>query len=140
MGVTPSAQDEQMMDEIMRPGFGYYVRLIANKVGDVRLDLYIENPKLQFINVPWSISEEELGEEQALQELLTEIEDKVSPITLKPTVNSGGTAAPRFLQLTETNERSITDREKEILAITRGRLFLQDEKEAKEVEARIAAS
>ena len=54
MSVTPSGQDNTQMADFERIGHDYFVRLIANKKGDMRIDVYEYDKGLEFHQVPWN--------------------------------------------------------------------------------------
>lgn len=59
MGLTPSAQDNKQMQEFSQIGQEWFIRLIANKKGELCVDLFHYEKGLYFTNVPWEILEEE---------------------------------------------------------------------------------
>lgn len=60
MGITPSSQDDKQMKDFEQAGHDYFLRLIANKYGELKIDVYEYAKGLEFHNVPWF--EEEASE------------------------------------------------------------------------------
>lgn len=58
MPVTPSGQDDTTFDELSseQVGHDFYIRMIANKLGELRIDLktqFTNQPKMEIHNVKW---------------------------------------------------------------------------------------
>lgn len=53
MGVTPSGQDDSQMEFFANSQFDFFVRIIANKSGELKVDLYDYVNGIKFIDVPW---------------------------------------------------------------------------------------
>ena len=53
MGVSPSGQDDNQMEFFSRAGQPFFVRIIANKKGELKIDLYNYETGVAFIDVPW---------------------------------------------------------------------------------------
>lgn len=70
MSVSPSGQDDDQMNSFSNIGNNWFIRIIANKNGDFKVDVYDYEHGIEFIDVPWErlISVEE-------EELLTQIND-----------------------------------------------------------------
>lgn len=73
MGVTPSGQDDKQMKEFADVGHEWFIRLIANKKGDMKLDFFHYQMGITFIDVPW----EELAsdEENNIQEEIYRLQE-----------------------------------------------------------------
>lgn len=56
MSTSPSWQDDDQMLEFMKTGHPFFLRLIANKKGEVRIDYYDYENKLCYQNIEWEIS------------------------------------------------------------------------------------
>lgn len=56
MATCPSYQDDEQMLDFMKTGHDYFLRLISNKKGEVRIDYYDYKNKLCYQNVEWEIS------------------------------------------------------------------------------------
>lgn len=78
MSVFPSGQDDSQMETFADSGHDWFIRIIANKQGDLRVDLYSFELGIIYNDLPWKkdITEKEWEiEEQikALHQLLEEI-------------------------------------------------------------------
>lgn len=62
MGVSPSGQDNKQIETFAGCGVDFFIRIIANKKGDLKVDLYLFDLGISYIDAPWqkSLSEEEL--------------------------------------------------------------------------------
>ncbi len=87
MGLTPSAQDNTQMQEFSQIGQDWFIRLIANKKGEMKLDLFHYRMGITILDVPWErmyTEEEALLEQQVhaeikrLQTLLAQKNNEVS--------------------------------------------------------------
>lgn len=54
MAVGPSGQDDKQMETFAQGGHDWFIRLIANKQGDMKLDLYNYQHGIIFTDLPWS--------------------------------------------------------------------------------------
>lgn len=61
MGITPSGQDNSQMETFKEGGHDWFLRLIANKKGELKIDLYDYKNSIIYLDLPWSeyLSEEE---------------------------------------------------------------------------------
>lgn len=59
MPTSPSGQDDKQMEEFSTNGHDYFVRLIANKAGSIRIDVYEYDKGIEFHNVEWTIESEQ---------------------------------------------------------------------------------
>lgn len=112
MGVISSAQDDKQMETFADGGHNWFIRIIVNKKGDIRLDLYDYENGIIYNNLPWdaimSEKEEQLYREIDLleqeiekintslfnnydKEIAEEIELKVQKKTTKVTGFNNGT-------------------------------------------------
>jgi hypothetical protein len=64
MGVTPSAQDDKQMETFQDGGHDWFIRLIANKNGELKIDLYDYVNGIIYNDLPWYAEESE--EEEAI--------------------------------------------------------------------------
>jgi hypothetical protein len=55
MGVTPSGQDDAQMVTFKEGGHDWFIRLIANKKGDLKIDLYEYTNGLIYLDLPWEV-------------------------------------------------------------------------------------
>lgn len=62
MGITPSAQDNKQMETFKDSGFDWFIRIIANKQGELKVDLYDYKSSIVYLDLPWS---EEMSQEEA---------------------------------------------------------------------------
>lgn len=78
MGVTPSAQDNTQMDTFGNSGHDWFIRIIANKKGELKIDLYDYENGIQYHDLPW----EELytAEESALHAQIRELNHKINEL------------------------------------------------------------
>jgi uncharacterized protein YdaU (DUF1376 family) len=53
MAVTPSSQDNDQMKTFAESGHDWFIRLIANKKGDMKMDLYDYEHGILFEDLPW---------------------------------------------------------------------------------------
>lgn len=68
MGLTPSGQDNKQMDEFSTIGHNWFIRIIANKLGELCVDLFHYEMGVTLLNVPWNVEDsasEEVDEIQA---------------------------------------------------------------------------
>jgi hypothetical protein len=64
MGVTPSGQDDKQMETFQDGGHDWFIRLIANKNGELKVDLYDYENGIIYLDLPWYA--EESAEEEAI--------------------------------------------------------------------------
>lgn len=81
MSVTPSGQDDKQMKDFAEIGHDWFIRLICNKKGDMKLDFFHYKLGIAFLDVPWEevVSEEEEAIQEEifrLQELLEQAKEK----------------------------------------------------------------
>src|SRR5690606_38028013 len=76
MGVTPSGQDDLQMKTFKDGGHDWFIRLIANKKGEMKLDIYDYNAGVAYIDVPWMelLSEEERAIQNRIDLLYAELD------------------------------------------------------------------
>lgn len=80
MGVTPSGQDDKQMETFKEGGHNWFIRIIANKKGDMKIDLYNYATGVIYVDLPWIevLSQEEQNIKKqinALYETLDELSD-----------------------------------------------------------------
>lgn len=66
MGITPSGQDDKQMLEFSNIGHDYFIRLIGNKKGEMKLDFYDYKAGITYLDIPWE--REETPEEVAISD------------------------------------------------------------------------
>lgn len=81
MGVTPSGQDDKQMKDFAEIGHDWFIRLICNKKGDMKIDFFHYKLGITYLDVPWEeiASEEEHSIQEEifrLQALLEETKQK----------------------------------------------------------------
>lgn len=76
MHVSPSGQDNAQMRVFSQGGHPWFLRIIANKKGDLKVDLFDYANGLEFIDLPWEIrpSASALVIEERIKELLQELD------------------------------------------------------------------
>lgn len=77
MGVTPSGQDDKQMVEFGDIGHDYFIRLIANKKGEMVLDFYNYSLGVSFHDVPWEsvLTDEEYKLQDEIDALYAQIDE-----------------------------------------------------------------
>ena len=82
MGVSPSNQDEETFADFYKNS-DYFIRMIGNKSGDMRVDLIDCNKNMKFTNLDWYEfkSSEQLDLESKLQEFLDKQQAKKETIS-----------------------------------------------------------
>lgn len=83
MNVSPSGQDDLQMEDFEKIGHDYFVRLIANKKGEIGVDVYEYAKGLEFHNVKWIIEEKEAGELFDLKLKMLELEQQMEELLVK---------------------------------------------------------
>lgn len=83
MGLTPSAQDNKQMQEFSQIGQDWFIRLIANKKGELCVDLFHYANGLYFTNVPWEIldTEDEANEAEILRAQILAMQKELELVT-----------------------------------------------------------
>lgn len=78
MGVTPSSQDDKQMNEFADIGHDYFIRLICNKKGDMKLDFYNYKLGVAFHDIPWEIyeSDEDVQLQEEINRLQRQLEER----------------------------------------------------------------
>jgi hypothetical protein len=72
MGISPSGQDDKQMREFGQIGQDWFIRLIANKKGEMKVDLYHYKNGMYFTDVAWEILDE-VSENEEAEELRLKI-------------------------------------------------------------------
>jgi hypothetical protein len=96
MACMPSAQDDKQMVTFAESGHDWFVRLIANKKGDMRIDLYDYTIGVAYNDLPWTITPS--AQEQEYINYISQLEKEIIRIkqealaTLKPSVDAEITA------------------------------------------------
>lgn len=78
MTVYPSGQDESQMVTFAEGGHDWFIRIIANKKGDLRVDLYAYSIGVIFNDLPWGESITE--EEEAIEKQISFLYEQLSKI------------------------------------------------------------
>lgn len=66
MGVSPSLQDDNQMETFKEGGHPWFIRIIANKKGELKIDMYDYEHSLIYLDLPWEGVESE--EEEAIHD------------------------------------------------------------------------
>ena len=79
MGTSPSGQDDIQMKDFKEIGHEWFVRLIANKKGDIRIDLFDYESGITMLDIPWEAEEvvsdaESVELEQRMQAIYAELD------------------------------------------------------------------
>lgn len=91
MGVTPSSVDDKQMITFKDNGHDWFIRIIGNKSGDLRIDLYNYKLGITYKNLPWKVlyTQEELNLieqiaklEEQLENYNEKIEENLTPSLL----------------------------------------------------------
>ena len=75
MGITPSGQDDSQMETFKEGGHDWFIRLIANKRGELKIDLYDYASGVIYLDLPWQIAEDE--EELALLDQIALLQEQL---------------------------------------------------------------
>lgn len=77
MGVFASGQDDTQMEEFSKNGYPFFIRLICNKKGDMKIDLFDYDAGLTYLDVAWTKEEqaETIPFRNAIEELYLQIEE-----------------------------------------------------------------
>lgn len=67
MGLTPSGQDNKQMEEFSNIGHDWFIRIIANKLGELCVDLFHYEMGITLLNVPWNLDDAGSEEADAIQ-------------------------------------------------------------------------
>lgn len=78
MGVTPSGQDDKQIADFAGDN-DWFIRIIANKKGDIKLDIFDYKNNVVYLSVDWDVFYEDYTEE--LKELEKKIDEKVKKKT-----------------------------------------------------------
>lgn len=74
MGISPSGQDDKQMKEFEGNGYPFFIRLICNKRGEMKLDFYNYESGLEFHDIPWVREVKEDAYQKRIDELLAQVE------------------------------------------------------------------
>ena len=84
MGVNPSAQDDDQM-KVFADHNDWFLRIIANKSGELKIDLFDYTTNVKFTNISWDLFLEEMYNTQSIME--EEIKEKVKEKKAKHVTN-----------------------------------------------------
>lgn len=76
MGVSPSAQDDNQMEQLTANNTEFFVRIIGNKKGEMEIGVFDYRSGVSYLNVPWSIEPDEYI--TAIEDEIEELYDKIS--------------------------------------------------------------
>jgi hypothetical protein len=90
MSVSPSGQDDSQMDTFSESGHDWFIRIIANKKGELKLDLFDYEAGISYIDLAWkelasNESLEIMKQIEMLQQLLS-LQSKKQVESLEPTI------------------------------------------------------
>lgn len=76
MGVSPSGQDDSQMETFKQGGHDWFIRLIANKKGELKVDLYDYKTGVVYLDLPWfeELPEDEANIQDAIEKLYEELD------------------------------------------------------------------
>lgn len=76
MGVTPSGQDNSQMETFKQSGHDWFIRLIANKNGEMKIDLYDYKLGISYLDLPWVevISDRERAIQEQIDALYAQLD------------------------------------------------------------------
>lgn len=80
MATNPSGQDDKQMEDFANIGHDYFIRLITNKSGSLRLDFYDYKAGLTFLDVPYGIEISVNPEVQKIDMQLGLIQEKMKQL------------------------------------------------------------
>lgn len=75
MGVTPSAQDNSQMLTFREGGHDWFIRIIANKKGELKVDLYDYEHGIIYLDLRWY--ESLTSEQSQLQEQIRQLQEQL---------------------------------------------------------------
>lgn len=90
MPVDPSGQDDRQMNEFKKDGCSWFIRGIGNKVGDLKIDIFLFDSGVVFLDVPWTIQEEEDDNNPVVKKWISAVEEKCHEISAKTPFTIGG--------------------------------------------------
>ena len=73
MGISPSGQDDKQMKEFESNGYPFFIRLICNKRGEMKLDFYNYETGMEYHDIPWQREVKEDAYQKRIDELLAEV-------------------------------------------------------------------
>lgn len=78
MGVTPSGQDDLQMQTFQQGGHDWFIRLIANKKGELKVDLYDYTTGVIYLDLPWEALED--FQEEQLRTQIVQLEQQLEAL------------------------------------------------------------
>lgn len=82
MGVFSSSQDDAQFKDLISGNCEAYFRIIANKKGEMCIDVAFPESRLQFNNIPWGVYDKEYSDISAAMK--KEVKEKVKPLITTP--------------------------------------------------------
>jgi len=76
MGTSPSKTDDSQMETFAEIGHDWFIRIIANKKSDMRIDLYYYDQGIIYHNLPWS--ELASDEEEEIRNEIFRLQEKLA--------------------------------------------------------------
>lgn len=125
MAVMPSGQDDSQMNTFKDGGHDWFIRIIANKKGDLKVDMYEYSSGLIYIDLPWAIAQSDdeiilIDEIERLEEELNRlrqialnnekpiVEQEIKTLVRKKTytyVKPGGNTSPTVQSIHRNQEQ-----------------------------------
>lgn len=80
MGTSPSGQDDKQMKEFSTIGHEWFVRLIANKKGDIRVDFYDYQAGITILDLNWETLEQEDAVLKDIHEQINALQEQIDAL------------------------------------------------------------
>lgn len=113
MGVTPSGQDNDQMESFSKTGHDFFIRLICNKKGDMRIDVYDFAKGMEFHQCDWSVVEEvEPDIDERVKELQAKLQDLQEQIKKEKEAKVKELEAPIKAEITQKVKKLVYARPK----------------------------
>lgn len=84
MGISPSGQDDKQMLEFSNVGHDYFIRLIGNKKGEMKLDFYDFVTGITYLDIPWERLETQ--EEETLSDQIFRLQEQLNALVAQESV------------------------------------------------------
>lgn len=82
MPINPSAQDDSQMNTFKDSGHDWFVRIIANKHGELKVDVYDYFSGINYLDVPWEmmIDNEKAAQQEEIESLISQLYHQLEAI------------------------------------------------------------
>lgn len=87
MGTTPSGQDDSQMVEFENIGHDFFIRLIANKKGSLRIDFFNYKLGITYLDMPWTV--EYTGEMAVFFEQIQQLAERFKAVEQQSSLQHG---------------------------------------------------